>query len=41
MLPIVLYPTAIRIGVAGPGEGLERRLDLVSRAGVEQISSFR
>ncbi len=40
MLPIVLNPTAIRIGVAGRGEGLKRRLDLVSRAGVEQISIF-
>jgi precorrin-2 dehydrogenase/sirohydrochlorin ferrochelatase len=40
MLPIVLNPTAIRVGVAGRGEGLKRRLDLVSRAGVEQISIF-
>lgn len=40
MLPIVLNPTATRIGVAGRGEGLKRRLDLVSRAGVEQIAIF-
>jgi len=40
MLPIVLNPKTIRVGVAGRGEGLKRRLDLVSRAGVEQISVF-
>ncbi len=40
MLPIVLNPTAIRIGVAGHGDGLKRRLDLVSGAGVEKVSIF-
>lgn len=40
MLPIVLDPTAIRIGLAGRGEGLKRRLDLLSKAGVEQLSVF-
>ena len=40
MLPIVLDPTAIRIGVAGHGEGLKRRLDLLAKAGVNQISVF-
>jgi precorrin-2 dehydrogenase/sirohydrochlorin ferrochelatase len=40
MLPIVLNPTATRIGVAGHGEGLRRRLDLVSKAGVEPIAIF-
>ena len=41
MLPIVLNPTSrIRVGTAGSGEGLKRRLDLLSKAGVEQISVF-
>lgn len=40
MLPIVLNPKAIRIGVAGRGDGLRRRLELVSNAGVEQVSVF-
>lgn len=40
MLPIVLNPTAIRVGVAGRGDGLKRRLELVSKAGVEQVSVF-
>jgi precorrin-2 dehydrogenase/sirohydrochlorin ferrochelatase len=40
MLPIVLNPTAVRFGVVGRGEGLKRRLDLLSGAGVEQISVF-
>ena len=40
MLPIVLNPTAVRIGVAGRGDGLKRRLDLVSRAGAGQVSVF-
>jgi len=35
MLPIVLEPRAMRIGVAGQGEGLRRRLALVSQAGVQ------
>ena len=40
MLPIVLEPTAIRIGVAGRGEGLTRRLDLLSKAGIQDVSVF-
>ncbi len=40
MLPIVLDPTAIRIGVAGEGEGLKRRLELLSGAGVENFTVF-
>jgi len=40
MLPIVLDPTAIRIGVAGTGEGLKRRLDLLSGAGVQNLAVF-
>ena len=40
MLPIVLNPTAVRIGVAGQGEGLKRRLDVVSKAGIAQVSVF-
>jgi precorrin-2 dehydrogenase / sirohydrochlorin ferrochelatase len=40
MLPIVLNPTAIRVGIAGRGEGLKRRLELVSNAGVGRVSVF-
>jgi precorrin-2 dehydrogenase / sirohydrochlorin ferrochelatase len=40
MLPIVLDPTAIRIGAAGAGEGLKRRLDLLSGAGVQNLAVF-
>jgi precorrin-2 dehydrogenase/sirohydrochlorin ferrochelatase len=40
MLPIVLNPTAIRIGVAGKGDGLKRRLDLLSGAGVQHLAVF-
>jgi precorrin-2 dehydrogenase/sirohydrochlorin ferrochelatase len=40
MLPIVIDPASVRIGVVGTGAGLKRRLDLVSRAGVEQPSVF-
>lgn len=40
MLPIVLDPTAVRIGVAGQGDGLRRRLDLLSGAGVGNVSVF-
>ena len=40
MLPIVLDPTAIRIGVAGTGEGLKRRLELLSGAGVQNLAVF-
>jgi len=40
MLPIVLDTTGLRIGVAGRGEGLKRRLELVSKAGVQQVATF-
>ena len=40
MLPVVLDPSAVRIGVAGRGEGLKRRLDLVSGAGVQHLTVF-
>jgi precorrin-2 dehydrogenase/sirohydrochlorin ferrochelatase len=40
MLPIVLDPMVVRIGVAGRGEGLKRRLDVLSGAGVEPASVF-
>jgi len=40
MLPLVLDPKAIKVGIAGSGEGLRRRLDLVSTAGVQQVSVF-
>jgi precorrin-2 dehydrogenase/sirohydrochlorin ferrochelatase len=40
MLPIVLNPAVVRVGVAGRGEGLKRRLELVSKAGVEQVAVF-
>jgi len=40
MLPIVLDPTTIKVGVAGGGEGLKRRLDLLAGASVRKISVF-
>ena len=40
MLPIVLSPTAVRIGVAGRGDGLKRRLVLLEEAGAEKIAVF-
>lgn len=40
MLPIVLDPNAIKAGVAGSGEGLRRRLDLLSEAGVQHVEIF-
>lgn len=40
MLPIVLDPTAIRIGVAGRGDGLKRRLRLLEEAGAEKVAVF-
>ena len=40
MLPIVLSPTAIRIGVAGRGDGLKRRLVLLEEAGAEEVAVF-
>lgn len=36
MLPIALDPTTVRIGLAGQGEGLERRRRLLAGGGVEQ-----
>jgi precorrin-2 dehydrogenase/sirohydrochlorin ferrochelatase len=40
MLPIVLNSTAVRIGVAGRGEGLRRRLNLLSEAGIENVAVY-
>jgi precorrin-2 dehydrogenase/sirohydrochlorin ferrochelatase len=40
MLPIVIDPAAIRVGVVGAGAGLNRRLDLLSKAGIHQPSVF-
>ena len=40
MLPIVLDPTAVRIGVAGRGDGLKRRLGLLEEAGAEKVAVF-
>jgi precorrin-2 dehydrogenase / sirohydrochlorin ferrochelatase len=40
MLPIVLDPNAIKAGVAGSGEGLRRRLDVLSAAGVRHVDIF-
>lgn len=40
MLPIVLDPTAIRIGIAGTGDGLKRRVELVSGAGIQDLVIF-
>ena len=40
MLPIVLNPTAVRIGVAGRGDGLKRRLVLLEEAGAEKVAVF-
>jgi precorrin-2 dehydrogenase / sirohydrochlorin ferrochelatase len=37
VLPIVLHPHASGIGLAGEGEGLERRLDVLRSAGVEPL----
>jgi len=38
VLPITLNPRMVRIGVAGAGEGLTRRLALLSGAGTEAVS---
>ncbi len=38
MLPITLNPRMVRIGVAGAGDGLARRLALLSGAGVDAVS---
>jgi precorrin-2 dehydrogenase / sirohydrochlorin ferrochelatase len=40
LLPIVLNPAVVRIGVAGAGDGLKRRLQVVERAGVHAPSVF-
>jgi precorrin-2 dehydrogenase/sirohydrochlorin ferrochelatase len=40
MLPIVLDMKGVRIGVAGAGDGLRRRLDLVAKAGPEPAMVF-
>jgi len=36
VLPIALDPTTVRIGLAGKGEGLERRRRLLAEGGVER-----
>lgn len=36
MLPIALDPTTVRVGLAGQGEGLERRRRLLAEGGVDQ-----
>ncbi len=41
MLPIVLDPKVMRIGVAGAGEGLARKLDMLTRAGVVPSAVFK
>jgi precorrin-2 dehydrogenase/sirohydrochlorin ferrochelatase len=40
MLPIAVDPAAVRVGVAGTGAGLKRRLDMLSRAGAQRLSVF-
>ena len=40
VLPIVLNPTVLRIGVAGQGDGLRRRLRLLAESGVEPAVVF-
>lgn len=40
MLPIVLNPSVLRIGVAGQGDGLRRRLKLLAQSGVEPAVVF-
>jgi precorrin-2 dehydrogenase / sirohydrochlorin ferrochelatase len=40
MLPVVLNPAVICVGVCGRGEGLKRRLEVVSNAEVKQLSVF-
>jgi precorrin-2 dehydrogenase/sirohydrochlorin ferrochelatase len=37
VLPIALDPTTIRVGLAGIGEGLERRRALLAEGGVEPV----
>jgi precorrin-2 dehydrogenase/sirohydrochlorin ferrochelatase len=40
MLPIVLDPRALRVGVAGAGNGLTRRIELLTQAGVSPSAIF-
>ena len=40
MLPIVLDMESVRIGVAGAGDGLRRRLDLIAKAGPDPAMVF-
>jgi len=40
VLPIVLDMKEVRIGVAGAGEGLRRRLDMLAAAGPEHATVF-
>jgi precorrin-2 dehydrogenase/sirohydrochlorin ferrochelatase len=40
MLAVVLNPTTKRVGAAGSGDGLKRRLDLLTKAGVERVLVF-
>src|SRR5215471_4273855 len=41
MLPIVLNPAALKVGVVGAGDGLERRLQMLADAGVKPVSVFK
>lgn len=38
MLPITINPRMVRVGLAGAGEGLARRVDLLAEAGVDAVS---
>lgn len=38
MLPIALNPRMVRVGVAGAGDGLARRMALLSGSGVDTVS---
>ena len=40
MLPLILDMKEVRIGIAGKGEGLKRKLDLIARAGPEAPAVF-
>src|SRR5262245_11133987 len=40
MLPIVIAPAAVRVGLAGQGDGLHRRLKLLSDAGIAEPIVF-
>ena len=41
MLPIVLNPEFARVGLAGAGDGFERRLSLITEAGVDSPVLFK